>query len=225
MTAMLAPDGLSIRFTRVIKGRIGYIILGVLTFMLGGMTTGATEPPPVPGATDTPSLQVAQLEIIVREPDDVPGLGVTANRIETALDESLYFQGVGVTYDCADSTPVGEYWRISCGAQSGPRSVIELFGPLEDQDEEPPLERDTPLAKVTLSVRVPNSPSESGQAFHAVAILLAEIFPEWNAGLITLSQWMQSGVAEQEFAMDGKLLKFSNQLSTLGRIFLSFEPH
>lgn len=224
MAAMLAPTGLMTRLTWVIKGRIGFIFLGVLTFILGGFTTGSTEPPSVPVATDTPSLNIAELKIIVPESNDVPGLGVTANRIEMALDESLYLQKVGVTYDCADSTPVEEHWRISCEAESGPHTVVELFGQLDDEDQEPPLKGDAPLTKVTLLMGVSDTPSESGKAFAAVTILLREIFPEWNTGLITLSQWIHSGVAEQEIAMDGKLLKYSNQISTLGSIFLSFEP-
>ena len=228
MTAIYVPAGLTTRPIRATNGRIGLIIPCILTFMMGGLTTGSTQPPAVPGATETPSFNLAQLEIIVLEPEEVSGLGVTASQIEMAFDYSLYLQGVGVTYDCEDATPVGEHWRIACEADSGPRTVVELFGPLddeeEDEDEEPPSRRDTPLEMVTLFMSLSGSPDENARGFAAAAILLGEILPEWDTGVITFSQWMQSGAEEQEIAMNGKLVKYSNQISTRGGISLSFEP-
>lgn len=224
MAAMFTPAGLLTRLIRVIKGRTRFIVLGVLTLIAGVSTTGLTEPLSDPVATDTPSLTVAQLEIIVPESDAISGLGVTVGQIEAALDESLYLQGVGVTYDCADLTPVAGQWRITCEAGSGPRTLVELFGQLDDDDQEPPINRDTPLTRVTLLMGVSDSPSEAAKGFAAVAILLGVIFPEWDTGVVTFSQWMQSGVAEQEIVVDGKLLEYSNQISTRGSIFLSFEP-
>lgn len=225
MATMLAPARLLTRLLRAIKGRIAFSIAGVLTFMPGGLTTGSTEPPVVPVATGTTSFTVAQIEIIVLEPDVVSGLGVTARQIQMAFDESPGLQDAAVNYECTDAVDVGEHWRISCEADSGPRSVVELFGPQPDEeDEEPPLARDTPLARVTMFMGVSSSPDEAAKAFAAVVIVLTEIFPGWNSGIINLSEWMLSGVAEQEIARDGKRLSYSNQIAARGGVVLSFEP-
>ena len=218
MVVILAVRGLITLLTGVIKGRMRFISLGVLTFIVGAWMMSIA-----PVATDASPLRLAQLEVPGIRFEE-PNLGIGVEEIQSALD--WLSSEVGVTFDCTDSTPVGELWRISCESNSAPYSAFELFGQLDEEEEQEEGEEDrlTPLIRVTLLMGASNTPSVARRGFAVVVALMSEILPEWETGLIAFSQWVQSGTEEQEHLVDGKRVTFANRLSTLGGMLVSFEP-